>query len=305
MPRALVRAGALLASLLAVALVFVPAASAAGAVQKQRHVDIQMRIGAFRIDLYGSEQDGKQSATLYVARRDQFAEYIAPAELTESTIKAKFGALGEIDYSFAPKNSADAKCFGVEGGEAAFTGTFTFTGENDFVHFDQGNAAGFYYTYPEPPGCAPIREDRRATASRAAAEQPYAGDGATLTASTFAKPKKGGRRLRALEVIGDGSSGKAGVNAVVAEGDKTLAIVRGVEVAAPRGAFEWDLNAGTAALQRFPAPFSGSARLIPRAEANGRLVGSLQVKILGERKPVRMAGGTFNGKLHHGTPPSP
>jgi hypothetical protein len=151
MPRALVRAGALLASLLAVALVFVPAASAAGAVQKQRHVDIQMRIGAFRIDLYGSEQDGKQSATLYVARRDQLAEYIAPAELTESTIKAKFGALGEIDYSFAPKNSADAKCFGVEGSEAAFTGTFTFTGENDFVHIDQGNAAASTTRIPNLP----------------------------------------------------------------------------------------------------------------------------------------------------------
>jgi hypothetical protein len=292
---------AILASLLAAALVVAPAASAAGSAKTQRHVDIQVRVGAFHIDLYGSEQNGKQSATLYVARRDQFAQYIVPAEFTESTFKAKFGTFGEIDYSFAPKNPADAECFGIEGSEAAFTGTFTFTGEDGFIHIDTDSATGFYYTYPEPTGCAPTREDRKASAPRATAEQPSGGDGATLTASTSAKPKKGGRRVRALVAIGDGSSGKAGVDAVVAEGDRALAIVRGVEVAAPRGAFEWDLDAGTATL-RLPAPFSGSARLIPRADGDGRLVGSLRVKILGERKPVRMAGGTFNGKLHHGTP---
>jgi hypothetical protein len=303
MPRALVRTGALLASLLAVVFVLVPAASAAGAVQKQRHVDIQMRVGAFQVDLYGSEQSGKQSATLFVARHGEFAEYIVPAELTESSIKAKFGTFGELEYTFAPKGPADPKCFGIEGSEAAFTGAFTFTGQNDFIHIDASGASGFYYTYPEPPGCVPNREHRKATASRAASEG-LVGDGATLTASTSKKIAKRTHRARALNVIGDGPTNNANLTAVLIEGSRKLATVRGVEMAIPGRDFEWDLDAGTATL-RPPAPFSGSATLKSHPGGQVTFSGSLRVPILGEPKPVSMAGGSFTAKLQHGTPSDP
>ncbi len=306
MSRALVRAGALLASLLALALVLVPAASAAGAgvrSQRQRHVDVQMHVGAFKVDLYGSEQDGKQSATLFVARHGEFAEYIVPAELTESSIKAKFGTFGELEYTFAPKGSADPKCFGTEGSEAAFTGAFTFTGQNGFIHIDADSADGFYYTYPEPPGCRPSREDHAASASAAPA-QPGVGDGATLTASTSKKIARRTHQARALEVIGNGPTSKAGLTAVVVEGDRKLAILRGVESGIPGRDFEYDLDAGTATL-RPPAPFTGSAKLVRHADGHTTFTGSLRMPILGEPKPVLMAGSDFQAKLEHGTPPDP
>jgi hypothetical protein len=303
MPRVFVRAGALLASLLALAFVLAPVAPAAAAGGKsQRHIDIQMHVGAFHIDVYGNEQNGEQSATLFVARRDQFAEYIVPAEFTDSTIKAKFGTFGELDYSFAPKGSTNAECFGAGGSEAAFTGAFTFTGENNFVHIEADQATGFYGIEPEPPGCKPSRDDRAAPAARAASEQPYGGDGATLTASTLAKTTKGSRQVRALEVIGE-RSGNQGIFAVLAEADHGVSIVRGVEMGAPH-VFEWDFKAGTATLTP-PAPLTGTASLTKGTGGRTRWTGSLRMPILGEPKPVSMAGAAFNATLHHGTPPSP
>jgi len=116
MPRALVRNAVAAVSLLAVALVLAPAAPAARpAEEPQRSLDIQMHAGNFHVQLGGEEERGKQEVALFISRRRQFAEYVVPAEITDSTIKAKFGSLGEIDYSFAPQGSANLECSGAGG----------------------------------------------------------------------------------------------------------------------------------------------------------------------------------------------
>jgi hypothetical protein len=301
---ALVRIALLATSLLALALVVVPAVSAAGGGgETHRHLSIQMRVGAFRLEIDTQEHAGKQTAVLFISRRHQFAEYLVPAEVTDSTVKAKFGALGEIDYSYAPKGATNAECFGAEGSEAAFTGTFTFTGENDFIHIDADQATGFYGVEPEPPGCMPNRE-RRATAARAAPSSPKAGGSATLLASTSGKPTNGNRQARSFNVIGEGPSQRAGVIAVLAEDDHGMGVVRGVEMAIPGRAFEWDFAAGTATVAP-PAPFTGTARLTKGADGRGRWTGSLRMPILGQRKPVSMAGPAFSAKLRQGSPSDP
>jgi hypothetical protein len=301
MLRSLVRGAALLSSLVALSLALAPTAPAAtGGTGSQRHVEIQMRVGAFQVEVTGSDQNGSQSANLYVSRRDEFAQYVVPAEFTDNTLKAKFGLLGELDYQFAPKSSKDADCFGdVQGSEASFSGSLTFTGENGFIHIDAGNTSGLYYAYPEPPGCAPGRTDRAATTPRADTGSSYSGDGATLTA-TAKETKKGFRKLRALEVIGE-KSGDQELFALVAEKDHGVAVLRGVQAAAPH-VLEWDFDAGTASV-RPPPPLTGSARLSRRADGSWTFTGSLRVPILGEPKPVAMVGSVFKAVVHHGTPP--
>jgi hypothetical protein len=299
---ALVRTALLATCLLA--LVVVPGASAAGRGREaERELSIEMHVGGFRIKVDGGELRGRQNVDLFVSRRRQYAQYVVPAEITDSTIKAKFGSLGEIDYSFAPQGSANLECPGAGGSEVNFTGTFNFTGENGYIHIDADHAAGTYSLFPEPSTCGTQRAEGAATSPRAAPYQPYVGEGATLGATTLAKTTNGSRRLRALTV----SRGEAtketqtSVSGLLAELDHGVSILRGVTIMAPARAFEWDYAEGTATVSP-PAPFSGTATFIRRADGWKAFTGSLRMPILGIAKPVSMAGGAFHATLHRGVP---
>jgi hypothetical protein len=299
---ALVRAGALRASLLALALA--PTASAAGGgKESQRQISIQMRVGAFKVEIDGGEERGRQSVVMFLSRRDLFAEYAVPAEITDSTLKAKFGSLGELDYSFAPKGPIATECFGQQGSEAAFTGSFTFTGENGFVHIDAPEATGFYTLEPEPPACARRPADRTAPAARTVPFQPYVGDGATLSASSFAKTTNGVRQLRAITASRGKTAKEATLYAALVQNDHGMGVLRGVQMSAPARAFEWDFAAGTATVSP-PAPFAGTANFTRRSDGRKVFSGSLRVPILGLGS-VRMAGKGFHSTLHRGIPNDP
>jgi hypothetical protein len=300
---ALVRIALVVTSLLALALVAVPAASAAGgAKESQRQLSIQMRVGGFKIEIDGQQGSGAEDVVMYLSRRDQFAEYIVPAEITDSTLKAKFGSLGELDYSYAPKGGTATECFGQQGSEAAFTGSFTFTGENGFVHIDAPVATGFYTLEPEPPMCATRRADRAARAARAVPFQPYV-DGAALSVSTMAKTDGGVRRARVLTASRQENSKEASFYAALVEGDHGMGVLRGVQMSAPARAFEWDFDAGTATVSP-PAPFAGTATFTRRADGRKLFTGSLRVPILGSGT-MRMAGKGFHATLHRGIPKDP
>ena len=87
---------------------------------------------------------------------------------------------------------ADAECFGAGGSEAAFTGTFTFTGENGYHPHRRRQCHGLYGVDPEPSALSAQRCEHRARRPRARApSEPYVGDGATLTAIARAKTTKG------------------------------------------------------------------------------------------------------------------
>jgi hypothetical protein len=298
---ALVRIALLVTSLLA--FVAVPAASAAGgAKESQRQLSIQVQVGGFKIEIDGQEDGRTQDVVMYLSRRTQFAEYIVPAEITDSTLKAKFGSLGEIDYSYAPKGATATECFGQQGSEAAFTGSFTFTGENGFVHIDAPAATGFYTLEPEPPTCATRRAGRAAPAARAVPFQPYV-DGAALSVSTMAKTNGGVRRVRVLTASRQETSKEASFNAALVEAGHGMGVLRGVQMSAPARAFEWDFDAGTATVSP-PAPFAGTATFKRRADGRKLFTGSLRVPILGSGT-VRMAGKGFHATLHRGIPNDP
>ena len=295
----LVRAGALLASLLAIALVLVPAASAAKG-GTERELTAQMHVGGFKIELQAQESSGDGVAVLYLSRRDQFAEYVAQAQITDSTVEAKFGSLGELDYSFAPKASGDAGCSGGEGSQVTLSGNFDFTGEHGYVHIDAAHATGIYKVMPESPGCGAKRADRGA-ATRRAPYPRYVGDGATLSVSTKPKKLDGKERRLGIDLFRGKTSKWANVTAVVGEIGRGVTSIRGVVLAAPARAFEWDFGAYTAAVAP-PAPFTGTAEVVHHPDGSSNFTGSLRVPILGEPKPVRMAGVGFRPKLIRGVP---
>jgi hypothetical protein len=297
---ALIRIALLATCLLALAAV--PVATAAEAAKEsQRQLSIQMRVGGFKIEIDGEEERGKQEVALFISRRHQYAEYAVSAEITDSTIQAKFGSLGQIDYSFAPQGSANLECPGAAGSKVNFTGTFTFTGENGYVHIDADDATGTYSLFPEPPACSAAPAERRATASRAAPYQPYVGEGATLGATTFAKTTNGSRRLRALTVTRKEPRKETSVSGLLAEDDHGMSVIRAATVTAPARAFEWGFAEGTATVSP-SAPFSGTASFTRHADGRKTFTGSLRVPLLGITKPVAMAGAAFHATLHRGTP---
>jgi hypothetical protein len=292
---ALVRAGALLASLLALALLLVPVAQAAGGEELQREVEIRAHVGGFDVTLLSGGNDGKPNVLLYISRGRELAEYLVPAEVTGSTIKARFGDLGELDYGFAPKGSGGAKCFGASGDAAVFTGTFSFTGENGFVHIDLPRVAGEYKVYPAPSACPLPRLDR-VSAPRVVPYEPYVGKGATLTAVAGS-----GRTQSRTVAVSRGEGEKRGtVSGLLTETAGAMTIVRGAILVTGTRAFDWDLTAGTA-LVRPPAPFTGTAHFSRRPSGRPLWTGSLRVPVLGGT-PIRLAGPGFHAVLHRGVP---
>jgi len=295
---ALVRLGALVATLLALALALVPAASAAGGGEPDRQVDVHLGVHGFQISVEGHESGGKGGVILVVTRHQEVAEYIVPGTVTESSIKARFGTLGEVDYSFGPKKSADAECFGSTGGAAAFSGTFEFTGENGYVHIDADHAQGYYQVEPESRTCKSGRSSGSSASARAVAARALVGDeGATLTAQAGAK---GSRPARILSVYGSPKASSE-ISAFLEEGVGKMVVLRGVRMSLKHRDFAWDFVAGTATITP-PAPFTGTATFIRRAGGKPLLRGSLALSVLGSPKLVRMTGADFRAALHRGIP---
>jgi hypothetical protein len=129
----------------------------------------------------------------------------------------------------------------------------------------------------------------------------HVGDGATLTALTPWRRTSGVRRLRYVTVSHRKTSKQATVSAYLAEVHRGLSIVRGSQVNTPARAFEWDFGAGTATLAP-TAPFAGTATFTRGPDGHKRFTGSLRAPILGEPKPVDMAGAAFRATLQRGIP---
>jgi hypothetical protein len=283
-------------SLLAAALMVVPAASAAGGEEVEREIEIRTHVGGFDITILSGDNGGKPNVLLYVSRGRELAEYFVPAEVTDSTVKARFPGFGELDYSFTPKGSGGAECFGAGGDPAVFTGAFTFTGENGFVHIDLPRVAGEYKVYPAPSACPLPRSERASAAPRAVPYEPYVGKGATLTAVAGS-----GRTQARTVAVSRGEDDKRGtVSGLLTETAGAMTIVRGAILVTGSRAFDWDLAAGTATV-RPPAPFTGTAHFSRRPNGRPLWTGSLRVPILGGT-PIRLAGSAFHAALHRGLP---
>ncbi len=287
------RALVLIATTLAAFLAASPAASAAEGWTGL--VKFNLRAGGFRVSAQSEVDHEKAKLLLSLYRHGEVAIYEAPAEIDGEHVKARFGSLGELDYTFVPSGHP-GPC--VESFKGTYQGTFHFTGENDFVSFEAGQAPG---TYRGPPkDCAGAGPRRSSAAPRPAVaedEGPDA-DEATLTATS-------GHKLPAdvlLAVRYEDESGRPRVfcSAYHEEREEGMLIARGAQVAAAPRSFTYDLDTGTARVAP-PAPFTGSATFKRLSGKRTAWRGSLRMPVLGEQ-PRRLTGSAFTARLSEGSP---
>jgi len=292
MRRALVLAGVLSVALLAA----VPALAAAAEREVEREFAFGVDAEGFAVQVFVSNNDGDVEATLVISRGPRIAYYSTPAKVTAERVTARFGGLGELDYGFAPKRNGRIDCDGSEEGEAVFEGSFAFTGENGYVHFEADRVEGSFQIYPEPKSCPQTRLARRAVPYHPS----YSDEGATLNARAGSRAKQ---RMREIMVFDDGEQGshKVFLFATLGERREGMSVARGVQLTAGSGAFRWNLEKGLATL-RPPAPFTGSATFTRHGhDGHGTWKGSLGMPIFGG-EPVKLAGGAFRAFIHKGVP---
>jgi hypothetical protein len=285
MRRALVLAAVFVLALLAAGLTVGAGSGAASAlVEEEKDVIFSLKAEGFTVEVIGEDNDGEQTASMYISHRGLakgglLANYNVPATLTDHSLAAKFGSLGEMNFEFTPR-----KCHGG----LLFTGSFTFTGENHYVQIDADRATGSFveqaYTACGPLGPIDFSKVRQIS-SRVHLE---------ATAASAGHGAK--RRVEAFDSRADGGHRSVQISAFISEEREGMTLGRGAIVDARPAAFRWNRKAGTATL-RPPAPFTGSATLKPGRGGKGIWEGSLRVPVFGGEEPVTLAGPAFHARL--------
>jgi hypothetical protein len=290
MRRALVIAGVMLAGLLAV----VPALATAASPPPEKEAPLEeeefeslekeaivfsLPVEGFTVDVSAEEDDGDQAVTLSIARDGLTSTYVVPATFTANSVKAKFGGLGELNFHFGPKKGL-RKCLGV----LTFTGSFTFTGENGYIHIDADEAEGAKVGGEFEP-CGELEEGGLFVIDESVHLEAVAG--------SF---KRGsGRRVTVDEWRVEGGRTNVDISASQIEEKEGMRITRGATLSSGPGAFHHDLKAGTATLKP-PAPFTGWARMTRRRGGKGIWEGTLRVPTL-SGKPIELTGPAFRAQF--------
>jgi hypothetical protein len=283
MRRALVIAGVMLAGLLALAPALAMAAPPPPEKElppeeeffEEEEVGFTLLVEGFTVDL--SAGRGDRTATLSISRGGLTSTYQVPATITDDdSVRAKFGSFGRLNFHFVPKKGAQ-KCLG----KLTFAGSFTFTGENGYVHIDAdaaegsrsgGGLLGCVFEEEEPGG---IVED----------------DDVHFEAIAGAFKRGDGRRVGIEGWQAPSGRGTVELTASRIEEKEGVRISRGATLRTSASVFHGNPNAGTATLKP-PAPFTGWARLVPGREGEGIWEGTLRVPTL-SGKPIELTGPAF------------
>jgi hypothetical protein len=254
-------------------------------VEEKEDVTFTLPVEGFTVNVFAEDNDGDQTAFLLISRGGLLAEYVVPATITDDSLTATFGSLGDLNFHFAPKKGK-RKCRG----ELTFSGSFTFTGENGFVHVDADQAEGST-AEGAFAGCTP----------------PYEGigfrhalDGVHLKAIAGSRKHGASRRVAVNEWRRQDGSRSAEISAFLVGEGEGMREARGAIVRGGPAAFRRNLKAGTATLKP-PGPFSGWARLVPGPAGKGTWEGSLTVPILGG-EPIELTGPDFRARLFEEKP---
>jgi hypothetical protein len=249
-------------------------------------VDFHLIAEGFEISVIVTENDGDVTASMSVTRDGILAAYLVPATLTDHSVAAKFGSLGEFNLAFDPKKAA-GKCRRL-----LFTGSFTFAGENGYVHVDADHARGSFaeQTYF---GCV--------FGSNAGSATFVKGTGFHLEA--LAGSWKHGTARRVLVDEYRRRNGRRGESIYGFQREEREGMIfgRGATATGDATAFRRNLKAGTATLTP-PAPFTGSATLRPGPGGKGIWEGSLQLPVLDGGEPIVFTGPQFKASLEKREP---
>jgi len=222
-----------------------------------------------------SRQQQPASMLLWVSRKGSEATYLAPASVTETSMQADLGELGEIAVSFKPSGRAKRERPACGGKGVAFDrgfyeGTIEFRGEEGYTQVSATRAKGDLQFLLDIicPGLDGVT-----------------GSGPGLPGAQLIT------RLRPHAFFEAGKNGpgtRAGFAASIAEKRDGMRISRAVATMGPAKAFTYDPLLKRATV-RPPVPFSGEATYRRAAAPAGRWAGTLAVDFPGHSE-ARLTG---------------
>jgi hypothetical protein len=226
------------------------------------------------------------SVAIWVTGRDGAAVYVAPGIVSETSIQAGFGALGEIAVTFHPSGRARTvrpacagKPFSFDSG--SYEGTIIFHGEEGFTSAEATSANGDLGFLIDIfcPGISGATGGSFFPGAQLDAEVGTSSRGAQV------------------KVVKNRPTARAHYEAEVSEVHEGVSISRFVGVVQPAGTFLFDPKVQTATL-RPSAPFAGAARFNRAARPANRWSGNLTVDLPG-RTGVKLTGSGDRAKLAH------
>lgn len=277
--------------MLAAIATLVAAAPTAAATKPRHSLYIEAHSGGFLIQLQSRLGSGR--VRLLLDRGGEVAYYNARAQIGEDSVRARFGRLGSLDFSFAPgRGEGSVGCSTEEEGwqRGTFKGALVFHGEHHYANVDVRHASGWLQTYPADCAGGAGRAESKAVARASAA---------TAETGVFLEALSSDRlplRTVYCTIENDADGVKAGFSALREEKREGMLIFRGGQVRGGAARFQWDLGTGTALVEP-PAPFSGRASY--RREGHGKASwrGDLSVPVLGASRPMRLTGAAFTAHL--------
>ncbi|MGN6815767.1 MAG: hypothetical protein ACTHK3_06750 [Solirubrobacterales bacterium] len=297
---------------LAIAALLLPASVAAApavdAVSRSPSVDIEFALAANN-GLYAQVANYEQ-VTLEIKRKGRFATYEVPGEVTETGMKAQFGALGRIDVTFEPTETRTEEppkgCTGkpTTMSDGFFVGTIEFTGERQYVRIAQTRAKGTLSVWRESEWQCPGRKGPRHPHVVAARPSVAGPPGRSKVEKEPASLVALSRRCHCVFAAfaerdrkGRGPSAFVGAEFEKREG---MEITRATTANAGASAFVFDHKTGTASV-RPPQPFTGHATFKRRPHKRDLWRSTIRVPLLGAA-PLSARGPDFRARLVRALP---
>ncbi len=250
--------------------------------------EVQATHGYKALVFAGAQKGGPGELSIELFGHKGFAVYAVPAQVTETTIEAKIGDLGQIDVHAVPSGhpiTESSKCggggkrFPVEAGR--WEGTIQFRGEEGFTSVDATSAASSTLPFTRLIcGTPSIRSEGIGGHS----------PGALLTV----KRRSGAEKLE-LQVRKNKPAGPTRLQAQLSERRGNVLIDRSVNSVAPPKAFGFEIPPGTASVEP-PAPFSGSFAFV-RHGRSPSLKGDLKVDFPGRASVPVLGSGKVGAGL--------
>jgi hypothetical protein len=235
----------------------------------------------YTLDVYAQPpaKGTRGTVLLFVTARGREVTYAAPARITETSIRASLGEVGEISVEFQrsdrPATTTCAKKK-IQFDSGSWVGTIDFHGEEGFAAAEATSARG-EIDYELGPFCGGLETGGGGPRKGADLEVRNPALGPRL--SVF-KPRPGAA---------------ASIVVRVTEYDDGISIERALGVAMPGRDFSYDPRLRKA-LVAPPGPFSGTARFDSAAKGAHRWSGDLSVDMPG-RSEVRLTGPLLRASL--------
>jgi hypothetical protein len=222
---------------------------------------------------------------IFVSGKHQGVSYSAPATVTETSIQANLGELGEISVAFHPSGqltTAHPSCGGksVSFDSGIYEGTIDFHGEEGYTEVEATSVPG----------------DPAFWLNALCGVVVGGGGGGPLLPGAelhVRNPQLGPE----FSVTKNRPSAPAHFEVVVSEYVNGISIKRFVAMPLPSGTFRYDRRLRTATLHP-PAPFAGTGRFVRRRKAGKRWSGDLTVDMPG-RAGVPLTGSALRATLVH------